>query len=209
MNLKILGSLLTLALASTALGYGTFAFFSDTETAAQNLFTAGDLDLTIDDEQGTLATITGTNFAPGDTVSGSLVLHNKGSITTADGVHAVDLDFKAATIVTDDPGNPNDIDDGGQSLVAFDRWLTLTSFTYDGQSLLGQIGDKDGDGRSNTLSDLGAANVFKDLADPGASGKTLALTVTFATDGPNYLKRDSVDVSFTFFLAQAGEVDLS
>lgn len=210
MNVKILLSLLTIGVVSAATGYGTYAFFSDTEQSTANIFTAGDLDLTLNGLNGVTATIVGTNFAPGDDTDGSVVLRNEGSIFTGDAQnHVVDLDFKATLLVTDDGGNPNDPDDGAVSAIPFSRFLVLTTFSYDGTSLLAQIGDADGDGRANTLSDLAAKGPFTDLADPGAAGKTLEVAVSFATDGGNDLKRDVVDVTFQFFLAQAGEVDLS
>jgi spore coat-associated protein N len=210
MNTKILFTLLTIGVASAGLGYGTFAFFSDTEESTDNLFTAADLDLTLNGQNGVTASIVGANFAPGDVTSGSIVLRNEGSIFTGDAQnHTVDLDFRAITTVTDDLGNPDDADDGGASAIAFDQYLTITALTYNGTSLLPQIGDVDGDGRFNTLADLEARGEFLDLADPGAAGKTLAIAVQFATDGPNHLKRDVVDLAFTFFLAQSGEVDLA
>lgn len=210
MNSKILLSLLTIGVASAGMGYGTYAFFSDTETAADNLFTAGDLDLTLNGLNGVTAAVSASNFAPGDSKSGSILLRNEGSIFTGDAQgHTVDLDLKAALAVTDDQGNIDDADDGGVSTIPLSRYLVLTSLTYDGASLLGSVGDADADGVANTLADLEAAGPILDLADPGAAGKSLAFTVEFATTGGNDLKRDVVDVDFTFFLAQAGEADLS
>lgn len=209
MNTKILLSLLTIGLASAGLGYGTFAFFSDTEQSTNNIFTAGDLDLTLDGLNGVSATIVGTNFAPGDSTSGSVLLRNEGSIFTGDAEgHTVDLDFKANVTVTDDEGNPQDAEDGGISAVPFSQYLVITTLTYDGADLLADIADSDADGRI-TLADLEAHGVFSDLADPLAAGKSLDIAVMFDTTGGNDLKRDLVNVEFTFFLAQAGEVDLS
>lgn len=210
MNTKILASLVLVGVASAGVGYGTYAFFSDTEKSTANLFTAGSLDLTLNGLNGVSATITGTHFAPGDNATGSVVLRNEGTIFAGDAQnHTVDLDLKGVVNVTDDAGNPADPDDGGVSTVPFSKYLVLTTFSYNGTSLLSQIGDVDGDGRANTLADLHAKGAIKDLPDPGAAGKTLSIVVNFASDGPNYLKRDQVNVDFTFFLAQAGEVDLA
>lgn len=208
MNTRILFSLLTIGLMSASLGYGTYAFFSDTEQSTGNLFSAGSLDLTLDGLNGVTATITGTNFAPGDVATGSLLLRNEGTIHTGDAQgHTLDLDFRAHVSVLDDVGNPEDPDDGGVSAVPFSRFLVLTQLEYDGQDLLAQVADADGDGRIS-LADLDAHGAFTDLADPLAAGKSLDIAVLFDTAGGNDLRRDQVEVELTFFLAQAGEVDL-
>lgn len=210
MNTKILASLLTIGVASAGLGYGTFAYFSDTETSTNNIFTAGTLDLRLNGANGVTGSIGHGNFAPGDTTSGSIVLTNVGSIFTGDAQgHTVDLDLQIVTTVTDDVGT-SDPDDGGVSSGSMlDSWITVTSVTYDGAALApAGVGDLNADGRPNTLADFEAAGVFEDLADPGATGKTLAMGVQFRTDAPNHLKRDIVDLAFTFYLAQAAETDL-
>ncbi|HWG90889.1 MAG TPA: TasA family protein [Candidatus Thermoplasmatota archaeon] len=210
MNFRILASLLVIGVMSAGVGYGTFAFFSDTETSTGNTFLAGDLDLTLNGQNGVTGTITSNNFAPGDSTSGSLLLRNEGSIFTGDAQgHTVDLDLKVNVTVIDDQGNPADPEDGGVSTVGLDKFLILTTFSYDGTSLLGQIGDLDADGRANTLADAKLAGVFKDLADPGATGKSLAVTVQFSPAAGNDLKRDQVSVDFTFYLSQAADADLS
>jgi len=48
MNTKILASFLIIGLVASAIGMGTYAFFSDTETSTGNTFTAGSIDLKID-----------------------------------------------------------------------------------------------------------------------------------------------------------------
>lgn len=209
MNTRILFSLLTVGLMSAGLGYGTYAFFSDTEESTGNIFSAGDLDLTLDGLDGVTATLTGTNFAPGDSASGSILLRNEGSIHTGDARgHVVDLDFRAHVSVLDDEGNPEDPDDGGVSAAPFSQFLVLTQLAYGGEDLLAQVPDADGDGRIS-LADLDARGAFTDLTDPLAGGKSLEVSVLFDTAGGNDLRRDQVDVAFTFFLAQAGEVDLA
>lgn len=210
MNTKILISLLTIGVASAGLGYGTFAFFSDTETSGSNLFTAGDLDLTLNGQNSVVTALSASNFAPGDFASGSILLRNEGSIFTGDAQgHLVDLDLRASVSVTDDLGLPADPDDGGVSTTPLSKFITITALSYDGSSILGLVGDADGDLRPNTLADLAARGPFIDFADPGAAGRSLAMTVQFATDGGNDLKRDEVDLTITFFLSQQGETDLA
>ena len=48
MNTRILTSLVIIGLVSIVLGMGTYAYFSDTETSTGNTFTAGSIDLKID-----------------------------------------------------------------------------------------------------------------------------------------------------------------
>lgn len=201
---RILGSLIVVGLVSAGLGVGTFAFFNDTETITANIFSAGSLDLTLNGAQGTTGVIGSPNFAPGDTVSGSVILRNMGSITTGDAQsHQVRLAFSIANAVTDAAGNANDPDDGGVSSIPLDQWLVVTSLTYDGVNLLTSVGDVDLDGRANTTNDVELRGTFSGLADPGSAGRTLAMTVQFHTAGANDLKRDSVNMAFTFTLAQA------
>lgn len=210
MNLRILASLVVIGVMSAGVGYGTYAFFNDTETSANNLFAAGTMDLTLNGAGSTTATIGGSNFAPGDTVTGSLVLRNEGSIYTGDAQgHAVDVDFKINATVTDAPASPSDPGQGGPSPVPLDRYLVLTTLKYGGQSILGNVGDRDGDGRANTLRDIALAGVFRDLPDPGSAGKTLEMAVQFSPDGGNDLQGDSVNLSFTFYLSQAADADLA
>jgi len=48
METKILASLMVIGLVASAIGMGTYAYFSDTETSTGNTFTAGSIDLKID-----------------------------------------------------------------------------------------------------------------------------------------------------------------
>lgn len=200
MQLKILASLSMIAIASAAVGYGTYAAFSDTETSTGNIFTVGDLDLTLDAAQGVTGTISAGNFAPGDAVAGALVLRNEGSIVSGDAQgHVVTLAISVASEVTDDAGNPADPDDGGVSTAApLDSWLIVTSLTYDGANLLAS---EEG---PVTLDELTSMS-FGGLADPGATGKPFAIALQFDPLAPNHLKRDVADLTFTFALTQVVE----
>ncbi|MFA5860768.1 MAG: TasA family protein [Candidatus Thermoplasmatota archaeon] len=209
MNSKILLSIATIAVASAGVGYGTYAFFSSTAQANDNLFTAGSLTLTLDGAAEVSGKIVATNFAPGDDKAGSILLRNEGTITTGDAQnHSVSLDLKGVVNVTDDSGVSGQPENGGVSAVPMSHYLVLTTLDYGGVDLLPLIGDQDSDGVANTLADLAAAGAIQNLSDPGAAGKTLSVVVHFAQNGPNDLKRDSTDIDFTFFLRQAGEVAL-
>ena len=78
MNKKILVSLSVIgAVAAIAVG-GTIAYFSDTETSTGNTFTAGEIDLTVDNtsyrsnNSGALVAQPGTTWAPKDLEGGDL-----------------------------------------------------------------------------------------------------------------------------------------
>ncbi len=200
MNTKLLVPVVALALLASGVSYGTFAFFADTETSIGNLFSAGTLDLTTNGAHGTTATIGDTSFAPGDTASGSVVLAR--AVGT---LSAVDLDFRATMAVTDDSGGGT----GGACSEAeqMDKFIALTTLSYDGTDLLPQVVDADADGRIS-LDDLETLGVIADLADPGTGGKTLAMAVQFASDSPSCNQADSVDMTLTFLLAQVTSPDL-
>ncbi len=201
MNKRILSSLLVLGLASTGLGYGTFAYFTDEETSTDNIFTAATLNLQTDDADGVTGTISAANFAPGDTTSGSVVLKNAGSLTTG-----VDLDLKAVMAYTDDTAAA----EGGACAAGdeMDKNIEITALSYGATDLLAQITDADADG-IKSLDDLEAHGVFADLADPGAAGTTFSISVSFHTSAPNCNQADSVDMTLTFALQQVDATDLA
>jgi|GEM_PF-2188060 len=83
---QLLGGALTLGAASAASGAGTFAFFSDTETATGSI-TAGSLDLSIENTDGdvtngdgSLSFLNAPSIEPGSTGSGAVTLKNVGSL---------------------------------------------------------------------------------------------------------------------------------
>ena len=78
MNRKILLSSLAIAAAATAIGGGTFASFSDDETAGPASVTAGTLDLKVSGTAGDGMTI--TNAKPGDTGTENFYIENYGSL---------------------------------------------------------------------------------------------------------------------------------
>lgn len=196
MNLKIVGSLFVIGLVSSFVGYGTYAYFSDTETSSANVFTAGNLDLLVNDVNSVTATITAPNMAPGDSVSGSVVLRSAGSIT-----NNLILDLTGSAVVVDAGANASDPDDGGVSPIGIDNYLIVTSFTYDGASLLGSYTDTNTDGKIS-LAEIVSKGTLWNLADPGTTGKTLAMTIMLDTITPNHIKHDSATMTLTFNLAQ-------
>ena len=77
---KILASIVVIALMASALGIGTYAIFSDTETSVGNSFTAGTLDLKINGVDTNVVAFTVSNMRPGNQPANSFVLSNVGSL---------------------------------------------------------------------------------------------------------------------------------
>lgn len=200
--MKIVKSLLVIALVIGAVGATTAAFFSDTGTSSANTFTAGTLDLKMNTFDNTTANWTMPNMAPGDLVSASIALTNTGTLT-ADHVEINPV----ANIITDAaPAAAN----------ALDKYLQITVAIYNGDDLLsaGNGGKNLNDANGNGWIDLddlenavnaGEGGQLDNLSAPASSGgstKTLALTVKFRTDAPNDLQGDSDTMSMTFTLNQ-------
>ena len=97
MNKKILASLIIIGILGFALGWGTYSYFSDTETSTGNRFQAGTMDLKIGTDGGTSISVSG--LAPGDSGSGSIVVSNVGSLHGA-------LNLKVADVRNYEGENP-------------------------------------------------------------------------------------------------------
>ena len=119
-NKRIVTSGLTVVAAATLLVGATFAFFSDTGTSNDNIFSTGTLTLKLFNGVATgsstfsddvTATFGASNMAPGNCTSGSLTLKNSGTINAgsismiATNNNAILSPFLAITSLTFD-GNP-------------------------------------------------------------------------------------------------------
>jgi len=81
MDTRILMSILMIGVVAMAAGAGTFAQFSDTETSNGNTFTAGTLDLLVNDGNWDgSAVISWENKKPGDSGSYTFKLENNGNL---------------------------------------------------------------------------------------------------------------------------------
>ena len=81
MDKKILVSMMVIGLVAAFAGAGLYAYFSDTETSTGNKFSAGTLDLEVNDENPwTTAPISVSNMKPGDKREVTIKLKNVGSI---------------------------------------------------------------------------------------------------------------------------------
>jgi len=132
MNKKIALSLLSIVSALAIVGGATFAFFSDSGTSTQNVFSSGTLDLKLSDDTPEIiqddvtASFGASDLAPGDcTEAQELRLRNSG---TVNGNH---VDITASN------------SDG-----TFAAFLRIDSLTYDSVDVTGNITENGGDGNS-------------------------------------------------------------
>lgn len=126
---RIMTSLVLIGLAASLIGVGSFAYFSDTETSTGNTFTAGTLDLKVEDKNGNLvdepldlywpAFI--NNMKPGDSAYWWIDIKNTG---TVDGRFTLSfLDFAEVGGVNYEPElllQPPDVPDLGDNV-----WLDI------------------------------------------------------------------------------------
>jgi len=121
---KVLASIFMIGLLAFGLGWGTYSYFSDTETSTGNVFTAGTIDLLLSNDggsgwhDGVTATWSISGWAPGDYYEDVLYAKNVG--TTG----AVVGRFKGLDLVESGPEAPNDIADH--------IYITTIEYTEDG-----------------------------------------------------------------------------
>jgi predicted ribosomally synthesized peptide with SipW-like signal peptide len=77
MNKKILASIFVIGILALAMGWGTYSWFSDTETSNEIILTAGTMDIEIL-ETGPVSTPAG--WAPGDSFTVTIKVKNVGNI---------------------------------------------------------------------------------------------------------------------------------
>lgn len=201
--MKILKSLFVIALAVSVMVGTTAAFFSDVGTSTGNTFTAGTLDLKLNGADGVTATWGIPSMSPGDSVSGSIVLRNVGTL------NADHIEINPIVNTTTDFNGDN-------AGFEIDRRLQVTAATYTDESgtpddLLASPGkllvDVNGNGWID-LDDLESAavegGVLDNLPAPsaGGPGTTLSMTIKFRTDTGNKYQGDSDVMNLTFTLNQ-------
>ncbi len=182
--------LLLAAVAGLAVGI-TKAYFSDQATSTNNTFAAGTLDLKLSDSDESIqdsvsASLGGSDMVPGGSpVSGSIKLRNSGSIPANHAEVAVTTTCSKAEM---------------------EKYLEITSLTYDGNGILSHVSDSNGNG-------------YKDLADwealnggDGLDGLTLtdlntdhplSISIRLASDTPNDYQGESCVATFTATLNQS------
>ena len=172
---KILGLTIAAVLVIGLVGGGTWAYFSDTEESAGNVFSSGTLDLGLANSGGTdptgsvTATFGASALAPGSTAgSGSLYVYNAGSIPMT----SVTIDFSEASFSN---GTPTTVDgwDGTADTDDLRQMLIATTVEWDGSA----VNDLDGE----TIEDLIAMAPY-DLG-PLDPGEEIELYIEWTFDG--------------------------
>jgi len=197
----ILMSILVIGVVAMAAGAGTFAQFSDTETSEGNTFTAGTLDLGLANTEGTdptgstSATWTENNWAPGNTVTGTLYVNNEGSIAAESVVVTFSRTITEGTPETVDPGTST-LDD-----------VQVTKMTYDEVNILDDVTAIVGDGASPlTIGELNGESIDleDDEEDVHAADTEKALVMTFLlpSTADNGVQGDTLDLTLAFTASQ-------
>jgi len=181
---KVLASLLVIAVVAGLVGAGTFAYFSDTEESSANTFTAGTLELTVTGSEGaTAGWVTPSNWAPGDTEVGNVVLANVGTI------NASELLMDVAVTA----GAP-DISD----------MVIITAMTYPtgATSILGDIQSALTDSGDLRLNELDVLTNYDLGALAAATSGTLEMTFEFDSAAGDTYQGASAAMVITFDLNQ-------
>lgn len=181
-NVTILACILAIALAAAGAGMGTMAWFSSEAESLGNTFTAGTLKLKLSDPRASIhVPYVFTNMAPGDTVSGTIIAGNRGSL-------AGDLYGRCSYTETNDPYPESDL---GIALLVID-------FQVDGVQVPSVIG--------MTLKDFCVPYPAWDSYGilTASAVRTFYLEIEFDPGAGNEYQGDGVSVDFEFYLNQIG-----
>lgn len=158
--MKVIPSVLLISFVLLLVSAGTWASFTDVETASGSTITAGTMDLYITDHGPIIDhEWTLTNMVPGDYKSGQLNLHNNG--TVADHVEI------AFSTVCRDPGyeaGANEESDTLNGADGMDKYLKVVSMSYVKYGSGISSGNLVKDGVSSVITDRNG-NGYIDLED--------------------------------------------
>lgn len=187
------GLVLTIAslLFITLAGIGAWAYFLDTESSAENQFSAGTLDLKTNDADGVTQTLFITSMKPGDTVGPETInLNNAG---TLDGST---LDIAFSYVESD--GSPNLVDKSADDTAAL---MEVTTLIYGGSSLLGNVNDTNSNGYKD-IEDLKNADLSGQSGLNAEATKGFEIAVRLQESMGNDFQTDGITVTITFTLNQ-------
>jgi predicted ribosomally synthesized peptide with SipW-like signal peptide len=223
----LLSGVISLALASSLIGGGVYAYFSDSEGSTNNTFTAGSLDLKVngvDDEF--LVPMTVEDMKPGSATTSPWRLTNAGSISGIASFHVDYIEdsenfvYEPEDDVGDDPASDIGelsrflsvriwIDENNDSLFDEDEELVFQGYLYelirDGLICINLL---DNDERiSAGLMPLNGAPFV--LEPREANTLVLGYCVNFEHTGLdgldcNLAQSDSIEIGYTYNLVQPG-----
>jgi spore coat-associated protein N len=188
---KILGLTVAAILVIGLVGGGTWAYFSDTEESTGNIFSAGTLDLGLDNNPNqdptgsTSATFSASDMAPGDVVgSGTLYVYNAGSIDMT----TVEISFSLASYGENTPDTVDnyDLTTGTDNLT---NMIIATDVKWGGTDVLALEGKSIDELIALGATDLGTLDADEEL--------DLYIEWTFSDTATNGCQGDSVDLTVT------------
>lgn len=200
---KTLPAIMLIGIVAMLAGAGIYAYFSDTETSSDNVFTAGVMDL----NKPADAAIVIDNAYPGYTSDVYIIcVFMNDAVTTIEPDH-MEIDIDTYNFINSpvESGGVNTADD-------FKKQIEVQTLTWYDDTLYNDLltmVDDGADGNSGFISlyDVEAHGPFRPLHDIGMSG-TGRLEVQFAmpTDLPaendNLFQGDSMSITFEFAIAQ-------
>jgi spore coat-associated protein N len=120
---RILVSFMAIALVSALIGGGIYAYFSDIETSAGNVFTAGTLDLNLDGGNTNVVKFTVDDVKPGANGGGTWTVANVGNM---DGY--LDLESIGVSEAIGTTTDPELADEGGPDTTQLGNYLMVHMF---------------------------------------------------------------------------------
>jgi len=200
---KILGLTVAALIVIALVGAGTWAYFSDTETSANNSLTAGTLDLNVDGGNTAVTTFSVTGKAPGDSGSGSTTLASVGNLSGE-----LDVVFSA---ITNTGGTSGEFGDSTGNLGGVAQIAVYIDVDSSGTWTSGDIGLKSDGTTYNHPTALDYAVIDNYGSDSFDAVETMAASASddfiilwqIPTSAGNNIQGDSVSFDVTFTLEQA------
>jgi predicted ribosomally synthesized peptide with SipW-like signal peptide len=202
---KILGLMVAALLVIMMVGGGTWAYFSDTESSANNSLAAGTLDLNINGDNEAVTTFSVDNKAPGDSGNGSSTLTNVGSL---DG----ELDIVFSEVTNTGGSGGTQFEDGVGDLGGKAEMAVFVDVDSDEAWSDGDIGLKSDGSKYNHPTALSYATInsyseqswdaIETLAAEASDKIVIMWQIPGETTG-NEIQGDSISLDITFTLEQA------
>lgn len=200
---KIFGLTIATLIVLAMMAGGTWAYFSDTESSANNTLTAGTMDLNVDGGNAAVTTFSVTGKAPGDSGTGSTTLANAGNLSGE-----LDITFSA---ITNTGNGTGEFGDSSGDLGGVAEMAVYVDVDQSGAWNAGDIGLKsDGTTYSSptalnyaTINSYGS-DTFNAVETVNASAAdSLVIDWRIPTSAGNSIQGDSVSFDITFTLEQA------
>jgi len=187
---SVLALAVAVGLVAAGAGAGTMELFSSTATSTGNTIQAGTLTLGPGISDSFLVN---GNIAPTQSVSGSENISNTGSLNG-------NVSLSVSYVQSDNQYNTSNTHNMTAAQTA--KQLDVTTLTYGGTSVLGNVNDSNGDGTISLYELKHSGNVQLGSLSAGSS-KPFNVTLTMNQSAGNKYQNDGVNATFTFHLEQA------